>query len=354
MRKNRRAFVSSAYALAILVNNFAGINVIAQEKKEEKSPTGVSRMALHWEGAPQDPAVPLPLPPIGGDFFFFGAPPIGGIVKDAPFSGELVYESMQTLADGNRIVNRSSTMIYRDSQGRTRYENSFKFPDADGVENKEHKSIQIFDPVSAVNYSLDPQNRIAHKFPTFSRPNELVTFNNKVEGTTTQGAVSGGVAGISTFKKVRPSHSEGPITEVAPGDVGGIGMVSHIARSVNTKGKVESLGKQMIDGVEAEGTRITHTFPAGAIGNERPIEVIQEHWYSQELQMHVLTKTIDPRWGESTQRLTEINRSEPEASLFQIPSDYTIQEAPIMPLLKEESERLEMKLREKNRKPNER
>jgi hypothetical protein len=86
----------------------------------------------------------------------------------------------------------------------------------------------------------------------------------------------------------------------------------------------ESLGKQMIEGVEAEGTKIIQTIPAGAMGNERPIEVLHEQWYSRELQMDVMTKWIDPHIGESTQRLTNLIRSEPDASLFQLPSDYTI------------------------------
>ncbi|MCI0388224.1 MAG: hypothetical protein MOB07_05590 [Acidobacteria bacterium] len=327
--------------------------MIALEKEDERSANGVLSTALRMAGAMQDPALPLPLPPSGGLVTLnFGVQPNNGIVRDAPFSGEMVFENIQTLADGNRIVNRSSTMIYRDSQGRTRHEYSFKLPDPSGVENKEHRTVQIFDPVSSAGYSLDPQNRTAHKFSTFARPNDLVTFN-KVEGASTQVTVSGGVSRMSAAKRPQPSHSEATITAMPPVAVGSIGAVSHIARSINAEGKIESLGKQMIEGVEADGTRITQTFPAGAIGNERPIEVIHEHWYSQELQMQVLTKSVDPRWGESTQRLTKINRSEPEASLFQVPSDYTIHEAPVMHMMKEESERLEMKLREKSRKPNE-
>jgi len=86
----------------------------------------------------------------------------------------------------------------------------------------------------------------------------------------------------------------------------------------------EQLGKQMIEGVECEGTRAITTMPAGAIGNERPIETVNETWYSQELRMMILTKRDDPRFGESTYRVTNISRSEPDAALFQVPSDYTI------------------------------
>jgi TonB family protein len=90
----------------------------------------------------------------------------------------------------------------------------------------------------------------------------------------------------------------------------------------------ESLGKQMIEGVEAEGTRSTVTFPAGAMGNERPLNIVSERWYSPELQTVVMTKHSDPRFGETSYRLTNINRSEPSRTLFEVPSDYTLKEEP--------------------------
>jgi hypothetical protein len=88
----------------------------------------------------------------------------------------------------------------------------------------------------------------------------------------------------------------------------------------------EDLGKQNIEGVEAQGTRVAITIPAGEIGNERPIEIVNEHWYSTELQIDVMTRHSDPRTGETTYRLTNINRSEPSKSLFEVPSDYTVSE----------------------------
>jgi TonB family protein len=88
----------------------------------------------------------------------------------------------------------------------------------------------------------------------------------------------------------------------------------------------ESLGKQMFDGVEAVGTRTIQTIPAGAIGNERPIESVTERWYSPELQTVIMTRHSDPRVGESIYRLTNINRGEPNASLFQPPAGYNFQE----------------------------
>jgi TonB family protein len=86
----------------------------------------------------------------------------------------------------------------------------------------------------------------------------------------------------------------------------------------------EQLGKQMVEGVECEGTRAITTIPAGAIGNERPIETVNETWYSPGLKMMILSKRSDPRFGESTYRVTNVSLAEPDAALFQVPSEYTI------------------------------
>ncbi|MBS1788568.1 MAG: energy transducer TonB [Acidobacteria bacterium] len=88
----------------------------------------------------------------------------------------------------------------------------------------------------------------------------------------------------------------------------------------------ESLGKQTIEGIEVEGKRSVTTIPVGAIGNERPIEIVSESWYSPELQTTIMSKRTDPTSGETTYRLVNIRRAEPDASLFQVPSDYTVKE----------------------------
>ena len=92
------------------------------------------------------------------------------------------------------------------------------------------------------------------------------------------------------------------------------------------------LGKQIIEGVEATGTRTTITIPVGEIGNERPIEIVSERWYSPELQLVVMTRHSDPRMGETTYKLTNINRAEPAKTLFEVPADYTIKSGMQAPL----------------------
>jgi TonB family protein len=241
----------------------------------------------------------------------FGGPGIGAVgrtgvgpAKNAPFSGEMVSESIQTLADGNRIVHRTNTIIYRDGEGRIRRETSFKIRDASGA-YKEHITIQVSDSFGGPNFMLDPQNRTARKFPTRQI--------KEIPGVMTLPDVA--VGGVSNR------------AAIVTGNVFGPGPVISVARfGVNGEAKNESLGSQMIEGVAAEGTRITHTIPAGSMGNERPIEVTYERWHSKELQLDVLIKSVDPRSGESTQQMTNISLGEPDPALFEIPSDYTVQE----------------------------
>jgi TonB family protein len=231
----------------------------------------------------------------------------GGIaaIKNAPFSGEMVCESKQTLADGNRIVNRTTTMIYRDGAGRIRRESSGKIRRVDGGEAKEYKTIQVIDHFGGQIFMLDPQNRTARKFPGPIQPmmERVITARSSISDPAANRAA------------------------IAMGNTCGPGFLKPILGfTANSDIKDEPLGTQTIGGVAAEGTRITHTIPAGSIDNERPIEIVFERWYSQELQLFVLIKSSDPRSGESTGQMTNINLGEPDATLFEIPSDYKVQE----------------------------
>ena len=237
----------------------------------------------------------------------------GKQVKGSPYSAEAVTETTQVLSDGNRIVRKSSSMLYRDSEGRTRREQSLNFPgDPSG---RTLKTVMINDPVAGVSYSLNPDTLTGRK------------------------------SSIFRFERTAPpatAGSEKPLTgaAVTVSDGGGFVITSSgpgVARSENStfnfklesdhKNAVkESLGTQTIEGVEAEGTRTTATIPAGAIGNERAIEIVDERWFSPVLQTVVMTRHSDPRTGENTYRLTNIDRSEPAHTLFEAPADYQIKE----------------------------
>jgi hypothetical protein len=226
------------------------------------------------------------------------------VVKGAPYTAEAVTEFVQTLADGNRITRKTTASVYRDGQGRTRREQSLGAipPLAAGTETRQH--VLINDPVAGMNYILNPQERTAQKLgpPRF--------FNKR----------------IAPPKHLPAPPPEGALVAPLPPDPLN-GMAFGEYRSL-PEGKSEPLGNQMLEGLEAEGTRQAVTIAAGAIGNEQPIQIVTERWYAPELQTVVLSRHSDPRFGETTYRLTGIVREEPDHALFEVPPDYQVRDEP--------------------------
>lgn len=280
-----------------------------------------------------------PPPPPGADFVFVASESFGGkTVKGAPYSAEAVTESIQTLSDGNRIVNRITSAIYRDSEGRTRREQTLKGLGGVGAGNEPLQTIFINDPVAGVNYSLDSRSHIAHKsapfkFEFLSKPGapgaEGERFEFKVERGPgeSRSLVMAAPGGAPPQAGVRVPGSEMDQFTFRT-EAGDPHAFVFRKRGNNANEVKEQLGKQVIEGIEAEGTRTTITIPAGEIGNERAIEIVSERWYSPELQLVVMTRHSDPRSGETTYKLTNINRAEPAKSLFEVPAGYTVKEGP--------------------------
>lgn len=286
------------------------------------------------------PGVPLPPPGPDGNFLFIASESFDGkVVKGAPYSAEAVTEHVQTLSDGNRIVNKFSSTVYRDSDGRTRREQTLKGLGVLGTGQDPIQTIFIHDPVAGVTYSLDSRSHTAVK----STPFKLEVSPKGMVGGDAEGrrfefkVMPGGNAGTMILASPDGAPPPPPNARVAverteqlsiaTSGVAGASYVFRKSLGPSQNEVKENLGKQMIEGVEAEGTRTTVTIPAGEIGNERPIEIVSERWYSPELQLVVMTRTNDPRSGEMTYKLTNINRSEPVKSLFEVPSDYTVKES---------------------------
>jgi hypothetical protein len=252
------------------------------------------------------------------------------ITKGAPYSADAVTESVQLLADGNRIVRRNTTHVFRDSEGRTRREQL----DDTGVQVR---SINISDPVAEATYVLDPATRTAyHNGVIIATADGIVSasVNPGGKGTiVTRRNAQGGISVSAT------EADERKIVQTMSGRGGAVGGGDYLyttgqgdvlkmapAEPLSPTAR-EDLGQQMIDNVLATGTRMTTEIPAGAIGNEQPIRIVSEQWFSPELQLLVLTRHSDPRVGETTYRLTGIVRTEPAHSLFEVPSDYTLHES---------------------------
>ncbi len=286
--------------------------VSAQEK--QPAPERIMIDKIEHEGFLQ--GHPHPMPP-GGDVVFFASEmSFGGkLVKGAPYSAEAITESTQTLSDGNRIVNKSSASIYRDSEGRTRREQSLRAIGPFANEGKPSQIIHISDPVAEVSYMLEPRAQVARKMPP---------MRFKFDFKTPPPDPASGTQDVKGHVRME-LHSEGgmhkKMTET--------GVAMGWGGKNNSNARTESLGKQNIGGVEADGTKTIVTIPAGEIGNERPIEIVSERWYSPELQIVVMTRHVDPRFGENSYRLANIDRTEPARSLFEVPAGYRIEEGPV-------------------------
>lgn len=243
----------------------------------------------------------------------------GKTVTGAPYSAEEKTTITQTLSDGNRIVNTTSAKVYRDQQGRTRMERTLSIP---GAGTDANTMVVIHDPVAQVGYTLVPEERTAMKMEIKNQARSAVDAALK--------------AGAEAKASGRKAHAEESGKQVTVGVMGvankleaeamASGQMVTIYRQLDRadeKAHTEDLGKQVIEGVSVQGTRSTATIPAGAMGNERPIEIVSERWYSPELQMNIMTKRNDPRMGETVYTVTNLNRADPDPSLFQVPAGYT-------------------------------
>lgn len=250
----------------------------AQEAAPPPPPPNVAGMP--GDGGPGGP------PPFAEriELLGFGGMHGGKVVKGVPFSALAVSESTQTLADGNRIVRKTETTLYRDGEGRFRKEVTLPAIGPLAASGKVHSFVVINDPVAGSGYILEPDEKVARKMPER-------------------------IKGMKVLKR-----------EFGDREWKGKG---------ETNTATESLGTQTLNGMSAEGTRSTRTIPAGEIGNEKPITIVSERWYSPDLQMVVKSTRSDPRFGTTTYTLTNVQRQEPDASLFTVPADYTVKEGGI-------------------------
>jgi len=252
------------------------------------------------------PVAETPVPLIGGrrgqvDTLSFTTPDANferTVVKGAAFSADSFTEHFQTLSDGNRMGRKSVAHIYRDSAGRTRREHELAGSNVPTADGQPPRLIVINDPVATINYVIETQTRIARRMEL--PPERVMEAMQRTMG---------GNAPFSVLMPTSAAHRR-----EAEGD----------AASPPSQPVREKLLPQTIEGVMAEGTRITVTIPAGEFDNEQPLVITHEEWYAPELHMIVLMKHKDPRFGETNFRLTNIMRGDPAPELFQLPQGYRV------------------------------
>jgi hypothetical protein len=242
------------------------------------------------------------------------------VVEDAPYSGVGTTEVVNTLADGNRIVQKNTMRYYRDSAGRTRTEyqmaavGPFTLDEARSV-------VTINDPVAGKHYVLHEGMKRADVFSNDASPPDP-----------TEVPMAGRGAGRKVLVRERPGGGgappdvvffAGPATSAVrlPPGAGCAPEAHKLPQSV-------SLGERVIEGIKTVGSSLEFTLAAGEVGNEQPIVVRSEQWFSPELRVVIASTHRDPLAGDTTYRLEQISRAEPDPSLFTMPKDYAANEMP--------------------------
>jgi hypothetical protein len=238
------------------------------------------------------------------------------ITTGRPYSAEAVTERTQVLADGNRISVSSLTRIFRDGEGRTRRE----MFNNDGT----LRTISISDPVNRVSYTLDPVKKIAYRTANVMTPAVAPAATARYYESPERNEV-GFIRTPAPAPAITASGGGGGRGGAAAAGGGGAVMMRTPAPD-DPNTRKEDLAPQTIEGVMATGSRTTTVIPAGQIGNAQEIRVVSEQWFSDDLQVLVMTRHADPRSGENVYRLRNVLRAEPDPSLFAPPADYTVQD----------------------------
>jgi hypothetical protein len=332
--------MSTKFTLATLVSGLCAAAAVAQQPAPE--PAVPPDKLFFLENMP-------PLATMGAKIDIIrsegGVP--GPVVAGKPYSARSITESTQMLADGNRIAQKNEAVIYRDSAGRTRREQTLSSV-GQWQAGEAVTVINIHDPVAGKSYVLDPAERTAREIRPFQM---AIAHASHPPG-------GAGVAVTGTWNVAVPAPPAVPVppggavsVDAAPGvdrgmtvirqrDGGGDSVQVFSTAPVGavelfppgTTGMyepAEELGEQVLEGLLVKGTRMTDTIPAGTIGNDRAIDIVTERWYSEDIDAMVLQRFSDPRVGETTYRLVNVVLGEPSPDLFQVPQGYELETAEI-------------------------
>jgi hypothetical protein len=336
----------NAQEMHVINEDIAMHNTEEEQVKVEKIEN--KRMILRTKGSNAEVHESVFTIPNGSSRFKFS--PLK-IVKDAPYSAEVITENIRILADGNKIVTKKIVRHYRDSQGRTRVETLDKQGEIQGISIQDNDSKFI---------ALNPKEK------TMLKVDDLPEFSSKGGSKIISEKISKNKDGIQVIelemksdpnskgeRKVivkREFNSQGAEGKILTINVvgnddkvsksefnwnaGGAltiernsaleGSLANILGDMKwaAKSQSKSLGSRDFDGVSAEGKLVTYEIPAGEIGNEKAIIVSTETWTSPQLQIVVYSKSSDPRSGDKIYRLNNLKRGEVDSKLFEIPSDY--------------------------------
>jgi hypothetical protein len=233
------------------------------------------------------------------------------LVKGAPFSGTLMVEQVQIYADGTSTTRTAVSQIYRDGEGRTRLDRMAETHGATAPVSDRPLITTINDPVAGFSYVLDPRTNVARRSVFVARG---------------EPGANGKLIGIASITPTKQRTLNSQILPLPAANEMGKSLQPTAVAPSSSNVKRDSLGHREIEGITAEGTRIAMTIPAGAMRNEKAVEIVAERWYSPTLKTVILIEHSDSRSGKSTYRLTDIKSGDLLPSFFAVPSAYKIRE----------------------------
>jgi hypothetical protein len=245
--------------------------------------------------AAAQPPPPPPAPPNWKIDFIGPEIPLGPMVRNAPYSADAITTVSQTLGNGTQISRTVTAKLFRDSEGRVRREQTILGLGVLDPGAESQTIVTIVDPVAHVTYVLDPRTRQARRLP------------------------------VAKAQAIERSAVPPPPPPPPPPPSGELQARPWRETRPNWP---QELGQKQIEGVDVVGVRRVETIPAGRIGNDRPIEIVDERWESPVLKMLVQSQHRDPRTGDVEYKLTNITRAEPPRELFTVPADYTVVDSP--------------------------
>jgi hypothetical protein len=196
-------------------------------------------------------------------------------IPNAPFSSTVTAEWTRTLEDGTSVTTTNYRTVMRDSMGRI-FQERRTFVPKNGAEQPKVFRFEISDPATRVRRTCFAASRVCNVTGYFA----------------------------PTKVSVQPA---GPL------DKNGDRVLTR-----------QDLGQNSMSGLDVTGTLETTTISIGVIGNDRPISITKEFWYSPKLGLNLSVKRVDPRSGTETFTVSDISLAEPDPKYFAVPTGFTV------------------------------
>jgi len=226
-------------------------------------------------------------PPPTVTFSDGGASPRGGgpmesifipPMKEAPFSLVLATEWSRPMGNGGTFTLANQRRIVRDSRGRIYQERWILVPKGGDIKSTMNV-FQITDPVEHTWLNCSTRSHIC----------ELLPYR------------------LTLQTSYRPSVG---VSRPLPDRRGYM--------------QVDDLGLETIQGTGTHGYRTTITYNPGTMGNDAPMVITREFWFSLDLGIDLSSMVDNPQSGKQLFTVKELSTSEPDPALFKVPEGYRI------------------------------